>query len=31
MEIRSWFGLSPHKIPIAGKQGTMAVLAELKS
>ena len=25
--VRSWFGLSPHKIPIAGKPGTMAVLA----
>jgi len=29
--VRSWFGLSPHKIPIAGKPGTMAVLAGLKS
>ena len=25
--VRSWFGLSPHKIPIVGKPGTMAVLA----
>lgn len=25
--VRSWFGLSPHKIPIAGKPGTVAVLA----
>lgn len=25
--VRSWFGLSPHKIPIVGKPGSMAVLA----
>jgi fermentation-respiration switch protein FrsA (DUF1100 family) len=25
--VRSWFGLSPHKIPIAGKPGSIAVLA----
>ena len=24
--VRSWFGLSPHKIPIAGKSGSVAVL-----
>jgi pimeloyl-ACP methyl ester carboxylesterase len=24
--VRSWFGLSPHKIPIIGKKGTVAVL-----
>ncbi|NQT79626.1 MAG: alpha/beta fold hydrolase [Candidatus Aminicenantes bacterium] len=29
--VRSWFGLSPHKIPIAGKQGTMAVLPVLEA
>jgi len=26
--VRSWFGLSPHKIPIAGKPGSIAVLAD---
>ncbi|MBA7643305.1 Quorum-quenching protein AidA [subsurface metagenome] len=26
--VRSWLGLSPHKIPIAGKPGTIAVLAD---
>lgn len=25
--VRSWFGLSPHKIPVAGKPGSIAVLA----
>jgi len=25
--VRSWFGLSPHKIPIVGKPGSMAMLA----
>ena len=25
--VRSWFGLSPHKIPIVGKPGSIAVLA----
>ena len=26
--IRSWLGLSPHKVPIAGKPGTIAILAD---
>ncbi|UCD38339.1 MAG: acetylxylan esterase, partial [Fidelibacterota bacterium] len=26
--VRSWLGLSPHKVPIAGKPGTIAVLAD---
>ncbi|MFC1543399.1 alpha/beta hydrolase [Candidatus Neomarinimicrobiota bacterium] len=26
--VRSWIGLSPHRIPIAGKPGTIAVLAD---
>jgi fermentation-respiration switch protein FrsA (DUF1100 family) len=26
--VRSWFGLSPHKIPIAGKPGSIAVIAD---
>ncbi|MFB0517199.1 MAG: alpha/beta hydrolase, partial [Candidatus Neomarinimicrobiota bacterium] len=26
--VRSWFGLSPHKVPIAGKSGTIAALAD---
>jgi hypothetical protein len=26
--VRSWFGLSPHKVPIFGKPGTIAVLAD---
>ncbi len=26
--VRSWFGLSPHRIPIAGKAGTIAALAD---
>ncbi len=26
--VRSWFALSPHKIPIAGKPGTIAVLVD---
>ena len=25
--VRSWFGLSPHKIPIAGRAGSIAVLS----
>jgi len=27
--VRSWFGLSPHKIPLVGKQDSIAVLADL--
>lgn len=27
--VRSWFGLSPHKIPIFGKPGTIALMADL--
>ena len=27
--VRSWLGLSPHKIPLAGKPGSIAVLADL--
>ena len=26
--VRSWFGLSPHKLPIFGKPGTVAMLAD---
>jgi fermentation-respiration switch protein FrsA (DUF1100 family) len=26
--VRSWFGLSPHKVPIVGKPGTIATLAD---
>lgn len=27
--VRSWFGLSPHKIPIIGKPGTIALMADM--
>ena len=26
--VRSWLGLSPHKIPLVGKEGTVAVMAD---
>jgi len=26
--VRSWFGLSPHKIPLVGKPGTIALMAD---
>jgi uncharacterized protein len=27
--VRSWLGLSPHKIPLAGKPGTVALMADM--
>jgi len=29
--VRSWFGLSPHKVPIVGKQGSIAIMAFLEA